>query len=329
MNRFLMLMSLFSLIIVGGLRAGNVSAQGSFVYSTEAILGSDYPVTYHLVATHDGLFTPIGLRKPDGDGPFPIVLFASGNGGEGLKYVKDYSHNRGWTPEQFLNAGYAVAWLRYRAEVDVPVYDGSPRVGRGWSGRPRYNRSPLEYEDVIAIIDYVKILPYVDAERVGYMGMSHGGEMLMKIASEYHGLRAGIASEPASADFLARGPADAGAPVRPETTQVNTAEMQAQAVRELHGRIDRAVAMQRIGTIQIPIFVQGRDRDHNQDVFRVNYELLHDAGKDVEWKSYDHEEHGFVYVQRNADGVYDPDAAQVQAVSDSIAFFDRYMKGGT
>jgi acetyl esterase/lipase len=102
--------------------------------------------------------------------------------------------------------------------------------------------------------------------------------------------------------------------------------MQAQAVRELHARIDRNVAMQRIAPIDIPIFVQGRDRDHNQDTFRVNYELLQEAGKEVEWKTYDHDEHGFVYVKRNTDGRYEPNAVQREAVADSIAFFDRHMK---
>ena len=140
----------------GALLSLTASADGGLVYETEEIAGSAHPVTYHLIETDDGLYTPIGLRKPAGDGPFPIVLFASGNGGEGLDYVRDASHNRGWTLDRFLDAGYAVAWLRYRAEVDIPVYDGTERVGRGWSGRPRYNRAPLEYEDVIATIEYVK-----------------------------------------------------------------------------------------------------------------------------------------------------------------------------
>lgn len=76
----------------------------------------------------------------------------------------------------------------------------------------------------------------------------------------------------------------------------------------------------------MPIVVHGRDRDHNQDVFRLNYELLREAGKDVEWKSYDHDDHGFVYVSRDNDGVYRPDLIQREAVVDSIAFFDRHMK---
>lgn len=303
-----------------------VHADEGLVVGTEAIAGSDIPAAYHLVPTVDGLFTAIGLRKPSGDGPFPIVLFASGNGGEGLDWVKNASHNMSWTQEQFLDAGYAVAWMRYRAEVDVPEYDGKALDDRAWSGRPRLSRAPFEYEDVIGIFEYVKTLPEIQADRVAYMGMSHGGEMLMKIASVYDGLRAGIASEPASAGFLARGPADPNAPERPETAEVYTADMQAQAVRELHARIDRNVAMQRIAPIDIPIFVQGRDRDHNQDTFRVNYELLREAGKEVEWKTYDHDEHGFVYVKRNADGRYEPNAVQREAVADSIAFFDRHMK---
>jgi hypothetical protein len=35
--------------------------------------------------------------------------------------------------------------------------------------------------------------------------------------------------------------------------------------------------------------------------------------------------HGFVYVQRNEDGLYAPDAVQRQAVSDSIGFFDAHL----
>jgi len=46
----------------------------------------------------------------------------------------------------------------------------------------------------------------------------------------------------------------------------------------------------------------------------------------VERKSYDHDEHAFIFVRRNAVGANDPDPIQVEAVRDSIAYFDRYMK---
>lgn len=86
--------------------------------------------------------------------------------------------------------------------------------------------------------------------------------------------------------------------------------MQHKAVEELRGQID--IAMARINAVKMLVLVPGRDRDHHQDIFRLNYELLPDAGKDVEWKSYDHDEHGFIFVKRNEKGVYAPDPIQLR-----------------
>ena len=94
----------------------------------------------------------------------------------------------------------------------------------------------------------------------------------------------------------------------------------------MRARITEDVARERIRPIATPIFVQGRDSDELQGIFRVTYDLLKEAGKDVRWKSYDHPEHGFVYVRRNAAGVYDPDPVQLSAVRDSIGFFDAYLR---
>ncbi|MGH9690098.1 MAG: alpha/beta hydrolase family protein [Candidatus Acidiferrales bacterium] len=295
---------------------------------TEPVMGSDIPLQLIYVESVDGMYAPIGLRKPPGNGPFPFVVFAHMNGGMGTQWIREWTQYGSWTLEQFLKAGYAVAWMRYRAEVAKdPVY-GAPLVEGKREGRQLFSRAPLEYDDAIAIIKWVKTQPYVNPDRVGYVGLSHGGEMLMKITSEYHGLCAGVASEPASIDFLARRPQprDPNAPPIPETFKVNTPEMQKAAVEKMRGQIDMAVAMKRISTITTPIRVQGRDRDHNQATFRLNYELLKEAGKNVVWQSYDHDEHGFIFVRRNPEGVYSPDPIQLQVVKDTIAYLDGYLK---
>ena len=105
------------------------------------------------------------------------MLFASGNGGGGMAVVRDFTQNRSWTQEQFLEAGYAVAWLRYRAEVDYAYDKIGKLIEDRRQNRQLLNRGPLEYEDVIAIVEYLKTLPAIAADRIGYMGMSHGGEM--------------------------------------------------------------------------------------------------------------------------------------------------------
>ena len=223
------------------------------------------------------------------------------------------------------NAGYAVAWLRYRAEVDYAYDKIGKLIEDRRQNRQLLNRGPLEYEDVISIVKYLKTLPAIAADRIGYMGMSHGGEMALKIASEYQGMRAMIASEPASHEFLRLRP-DATARINPATGLLDVERMLMREAEKVRPRITEDVARQRMSTIKTPIFVQGRNSDELQGIFRVCYDLLVELGKDAKWATYEHGEHGFVYVQRNEQGLYDPDPVQIQAVNDSIAFFDRYMK---
>jgi dienelactone hydrolase len=290
---------------------------------TEPVRGSKIPVRLMLVETIDGLYAPIGLRVPPADGPFPLVLFASGNGGGGVAMVRDFTQSRSWTQEKFLEAGYAVAWTRYRAEVDYAYDKIGKLIEDRRQGRQLLNRGPLEYEDIVSIAEHVKTLPEIDGDRLFYMGMSHGGEMALKIASEYHGFRAMIASEPAAHEFLRLTP-DETARVNPETGLLDVERMLMREPAKVRARITEDVARRRMAPIATPIFVQGRDADELQGILRVCYDLLVELGKEARWKSYDHAEHGFVYVRRNESGDYAPDAVQREAVADSIAFFDAY-----
>jgi dienelactone hydrolase len=292
---------------------------------TEPVPGSAYPVDLMYIEMIDGAYIPIGMRKPKGPGPFPLILFATGNGGGGMTMLRDHINTKGWTQDQLLDAGYAVAWMRYRAEVDY-AYD---RIGKliesGRQHRQLFNRGPLEYEDAIAVAEYVKTLPYIDGERLGYIGVSHGGEMALKIASEYHGFKAFVASEPASHEFLRLRP-DETAHVDPKTGLLNVEKMLMREATKVRPRITEDVARARIAPIDTPFFVQGRDDDELQGIFRVSYDLLHEMGKDAIWKSYDHHLHGFIYPVREADGTYAPDAVQLGAFADTKAFFDKYLK---
>lgn len=291
----------------------------------EPVRDSGIPVQLMYVEMIDGVYAPIGLRTPPGTGPFPLVLFASGNGGGGMAVVRDFTQNVSWTQEQFLKAGYAVAWLRYRAEVDY-AYD---KIGKLIEDRRQrrqlLNRGPLEYEDVISIVESMKTLPSIAGDRIGYMGMSHGGEMAFKIASEYRGVRAMIASEPAAHEFLRLKP-DETAHINPVTGLLDVESMLMRETGKVRARITEEVALARMSPIMTPIFVQGRNGDELQGIFRVCYDLLVELKKDAKWATYDHPEHGFVYVRRNEKGVYAPDAVQIQAVTDSLAFFDAYLK---
>ena len=265
------------------------------------------------------------MRKPEGKGPFPLILFATGNGGGGMTMLRDHIDTKGWTQDQLLDAGYAVAWMRYRAEVDYAYDKIGKLIQSGRQHRQLFNRGPLEYEDAIAVAEYCKTLPYIDGNRLGYIGVSHGGEMALKIASEYHGFKAFVASEPASHEFLRLRP-DETAHVDPKTGLLNVEKMLMREPAKVRARITEDVARARVAPIDTPFFVQGRDDDELQGIFRVSYDLLHEMGKDAIWKSYAHDLHGFIYPVREADGTYKPDAVQLQAFADTKAFFDKYLK---
>ncbi len=283
------------------------------------------PVDLMYVETWDGLYAPIGVCKPDGEGPFPMVLLASGNGGEGMRWIRDAMRNHAYTVGRLVEAGYACAWLRYRTEVELGYNNGGSLVRDRRQGREMFNRSPLEYEDEIAVIEHVKRLAFVDADRIGLIGRSHGGEMALKIASEYHGVAAAVLNEPAAHEFLALTPDDT-AFVNEETQLRNIEDMQMAEVDKVRRRIDMDVASARIATIDTPMLVMGRDEDHLQGIFRTTYELLKEAGKDVEWVSYEHPMHGYVFPERGSDGEYELDEVQVGAIDFMIGWLDGYLK---
>ena len=147
----------------------------------------------------------------------------------------------------------------------------------------------------------------------------------MKITSQYHGLAAAVANEPASHEFLGLTP-DETAFITEDTGMWNIEEMQMRDAEATRNRINLDLALERVSTITTPILVHGRHDDHLQGIFRLTYEVLAEAGKETAWKSYDHDAHGFIYVSRSEDGQYHPDPIQVEVVEDTIAWLDNQLK---
>lgn len=286
---------------------------------TEAVPRSEYPVDITLLETVDGLFTPIGIRRPKGDGPFPAVLFFSGNGGAGLQQVRDYIHNvAGYTMERFLEEGYVVAWLQYRAEAWFAWPGSQPLQISKQQANQLMRRPPLEVDDLATIVEYVKRLPYVDATRVGLCGNSHGGGMILRASADGLKVRAAVVSEPDASEFL--------------QMQVKAFEVDEPIYRTpeaIAPLLDKPVAMERIRRIpaDFPILLLNRDQDELQGLFETVYLWMKEAGRNIERVSYDHPVHGYIVrVQKDEKGVYRPDEMQLQVIKQAIGFFNTHMR---
>lgn len=276
------------------------------------------PVNLHLVFGEDGVYVPAVVMTPEGPGPFPTVIcLHGGSGGLGASWLVDFAINRGCVFERLRKEGFAVVWTEGRKEIEYAYGTDIPAV--------------LDHNDVINTFRYVQNLAFVDEKRVGFFGVSHGGELQMKLISELKdGPAALIPSEPAVVEYLElrfEGPRE---------------EWNLQFKDDLtDDQINVERALERIEPISpdLPILILGRDSDHFQGLFRKLYELLDRCGKNVRWESFDHPEHAYhwgpIRTQKvvgyegsvaDVEGTYETDPVQEATLDRVLGFLNEHVK---
>ncbi|OUU80108.1 MAG: hypothetical protein CBC38_01560 [Gammaproteobacteria bacterium TMED78] len=276
-----------------------------------------------LVPTQDEIYVPIGLVKPEGDGPFPIILIGSGQGINGIKKIQDQMDISHGLMMRLANRGYASAFVNFRNEVpelynevgDAALIEDNVSGG----SRTLRSRGSLDSDDFISILRHVGNLSYIDANRIGAIGSSHSGEIIMKAVSDSDLLAAAVPAEAAVREYLLVNDADAP---RDETGT----ELQLQDVNYVRSLSNRERAMERINRINTPLLIMGRDGDHLQGLFELLFEWVNESKKNVRWLSYSHHEHGYVLLRNFPDGSFSPDRIQELAYKEYAEFFDKYLK---
>jgi dienelactone hydrolase len=288
---------------------------------TKSVRGSEFPANYTFVLTRDEIYVPIAVRRPAGEGPFPLIAIGRGNGRGGLPHVEAQVERIASMQDRMIERGYAVAYVSYRNEIPH-LYNEIERahnVADDVSGEGRTLKSTpsLDSDDMVSILDYLKTLPYVKTDRIGAIGVSHSGEMVLKAAAATR-FACGVAIEGASHEFLC---VDTG-PAAPRKDGI----MQYQDKELVRKNADKARAMERIRRIATPILHIGRDRDHLQGIFELAHEWMLEAGKDSTWVSMDHPDHGYPYLYRGSDGSFEPDPVQEKAYTFFMTYFDEHLK---
>jgi len=285
------------------------------------VRGSDIPMDLTFVLTRDEIYVPIAVRKPPGNGPFPAITMARGNGRGGMPFVEAQVERLASLQDRIIQRGYVVATVNYRNEIPL-AYGASGRAQNlsdrmTTEGRTLKSVASLDSDDLIAAFDYLRTLPYVNGKAIGAVGVSHSGEAILKAAAETS-FAAGVAIEGASHEFLS---VDTG----PGVPRKN-GEIQYQDIELARKNADKTKAMERIRRIATPILHIGRDHDHLQGIFKLAHEWMVEAGKDSTWVSFDHPDHGYPLVYRKSDGSYAPDPVQQQAIDVFMKYFDEKLK---
>lgn len=263
-----------------------------------------------LVFTADGVYLPLIARQPPGPGPFPVIIaIHGGSGGLGIPYLVDHVRNQGWALDAMLARGYAVVFAEGRMEHEDAYGTGVPFV--------------LDHNDMVTVLRFVQRQPWADPDRIGFFGVSHGGEMQMKLIAELAHLPdvaapAALAMcEPAVIEFL--GLKYAGA----------RKEANLQFNRPVGDQeIDLARALERIRAIPdtLPMLVAGRDEDHLQGLFKKLRDMLREDGKAVEWATFSYPDHAYQFGPRRTPDGYKADAVQQATLAAVLAFLDRHVR---
>jgi len=289
---------------------------------TKPVPGSDIPVDLTFVLTRDEIYVPVAIRKPGGEGPFPVITMGRGDGRAGMPHVEEQVRRLAPMQDRMIKRGYLVVYVNYRNEIPY-LYDEEQRAQNlpddisGGDNRTLKSAPTIDSDDLLAIFAYLRTLPYVDKQAIGALGVSHGGEMILKAAAETT-IAAGVAVEGASHEFLS---VNTG----PDAPRKGN-ELQYQDIEVVRRNADKGKAMERIRRIHTPILHLGRERDHLQGIFKLAHEWMLEAGKDSTWVSFDHPDHGYPFIYRGADGSFRPDAIQQQAFDILMEYFDRHLK---
>ena len=111
------------------------------------------------------------IRRPDGPGPFPVVLIFPGCGGvrSHLHRYAEAATGAGWiavTVESFIARGWSDAFVRTFVCTGL-LLRGGTRAG-----------------DVMTAATFVKDLPDIDPSRIVLAGWSHGAWAIMDLMTE-------------------------------------------------------------------------------------------------------------------------------------------------
>src|SRR5256885_6353792 len=84
---------------------------------TKPVRGSEIPADYTFVLTRDEIYVPIAVRKPKGDGPFPVITMGFGEGKRGMLKVEELTQRLAGMQDRMIARGYVVVTVNYRNEI--------------------------------------------------------------------------------------------------------------------------------------------------------------------------------------------------------------------
>jgi dipeptidyl aminopeptidase/acylaminoacyl peptidase len=228
-----------------------------------------------------GIAIPAYIRKPDGPGPFPVVVMLHGG-----RYGKAATVGMGRASRSpiadFIKEGWAVSSVDYRPSEQM--------------------LDPIEIDDTIEAVKSLRKMTFIDANRIGFMGGSHGASVASRLISRVDA-RGAILCAPAAIDLIevkkapARG--EAIVPILKKLIADMEAKLGATAeeIEKDPAKYGYRSAFTEVAQVRCPILIiNGRNDDNSPPSVIATYVAkLRAAGKTAETYLPDNGPHGFYF----------------------------------
>jgi dipeptidyl aminopeptidase/acylaminoacyl peptidase len=229
-----------------------------------------------------GIAIPAYIRKPDGPGPFPVVVVLHGG-----KYGSAPTYGMGRSMKSpvadFVKEGWAVYSIDYRPHETIVI-------------------DPTETDDSIEAVKAVRKMPFIDPTRVGLMGGSHGANVSSRLLSRVD-TKGAILCAPAAMDLIeVKKAAAQGEPVVPILKKL-VADMEkahgapAEEIEKDPAKYGYSSAITEAADARCPILIiNGRNDDNSPtSVIDTYVARLRVAGKQVQTYLPENGPHGFYW----------------------------------
>jgi dienelactone hydrolase len=196
-----------------------------------------------------------------------LVHFHGAPGGRGIEQLVTWARGDFGSPvfERFLQEGYVIVIADYRNPSFATLADPVPADAVTYA------------DDAVAVIDYVRKLPFVDSERIHVYGVSLGGDVTMHLLARTS-VRAAILGAGAPIGFLGMRP-DPNAPPQDRLRSM---------------LVDEPRAAANIAKVTTPILILVGTDDSLLPANRALHDRLEKAGKRVRMEIYEGGYHDFV-----------------------------------
>ncbi len=276
-----MLASILSLVFIAEIREFPGGKQVPHEKYIHMVSEKASPVEQVYIRSKDGLYVAAAMRKPAGNGPFPVLIhFHGAPGGRGMEQITGWSRNNFGSPvlEGFLKDGYVVVVADYRGGQNFQkLAEAFPADAVTYA------------DDALAVVEHVRKLPFVDAGKINVYGVSLGGDVVMHLLTRTT-VHAAVLGAPAPINFMGAVPKlDAKPDERFKDATVDAARMGAMLAK-----------------IKTPVLIQVGTADGLIHLDRILHAQMDKASAKVRLEIYENGYHDFVIGPQGQPGRAEP-----------------------